>query len=431
MRPRRSLLLVFLAACAGVEVRFDPSPSCSYRAERADAPAPSDGGTEHRPPAIGGVDLGQRHGCVASFGQEVICWGDNDLSQLSARADVRAGESWRYDDWAGITNFDVGGAHTCVVTQEPENDVVCWGNNSRGQLGDGGREPRSGVVRVPGTRGAKEVEAGLLHTCAVIEDGGPRVLCWGDNRFGQVGVDDPSCCTAPTLVEGLPDSVELVGIVAGALHTCAVARDGATVDLWCWGDDRYGALGDGEAGGHRARPERVALPSPLGWVAAGAHHTCAILSDGLQVYCWGRNASGELGDATTESRASPGRALSQAVVGIDAGGSFPLAPEGSDSPWSLDGSGHTCVEDQSGQAVWCWGANHSGQLGDGTTADSSVPVRAERSVGTPWDVAAGGAFSCAILLEDDNLWCWGATAHGELGYLGEPALVPVPVTVLR
>lgn len=425
-------MLVFLAACAGVEVRFDPSPSCSYRDERAAAPEAPDGGAAGVEPNLDVTHLaaGQHHACAAIGGDEVLCWGGNELGQLSSRIDVPPGESWLFEDWWDITDLAAGGAHTCVTTDGPDETVVCWGNNAAGQLGVGNREPQAGIVRAAVTAGATQVAAGLLHTCAVIDDVTTRVACWGDNRFGQLGVEDPGCCTSATNVQGLPEPLEEPYLIAGAFHTCVATFDGMTVDLWCWGDDRYGALGDGEAGGHRAAPVRVELPAPLGYVAAGAHHTCAALGDHT-VYCWGRNESGELGDGTTESRASPGPALhTRHVQGITAGGSFLLDPNSPGEPLSLDGSGHTCVLDQTGQTVWCWGANDRGQLGNGTTTDSSMPVRALLPMEIPFKLAAGGAFTCAYSLAG-RLSCWGATDSGQLGYVGEPSPMPVPVTVLR
>jgi alpha-tubulin suppressor-like RCC1 family protein len=124
----------------------------------------------------------------------------------------------------------------------------------------------------------------------------------------------------------------------------------------CWGDNRFGQVGDGTNEG-RAQPEPVVgLPSPALRLAAGAVHTCALVSDG-SAYCWGQNLRGQLGIGSTENRNQ-----ATAVVGglrfssIYAGGAL------------------TCGITTDG-AQYCWGLNQDGQLGDGTRENRSAPIR--------------------------------------------------------
>ena len=137
-------------------------------------------------------------------------------------------------------------------------------------------------------------------------------------------------------------------VSAGAGHTCAVASGG----VWCWGDDASGQLGDGTTTS-RSTPAPVAgLPAGATGVSAGADHTCAVASG--EAWCWGNGSLGQLGDGTTTSRSTPA-----VVPGLPLGVTQVAA-----------GLGHTCAV-ASGE-VWCWGDNRRGQLGDGTTTDRPI-----------------------------------------------------------
>jgi alpha-tubulin suppressor-like RCC1 family protein len=147
------------------------------------------------------------------------------------------------------------------------------------------------------TAGLESLTAGSNHTCGISGDG---VLCWGDNRSGQVGDGTNEGRAQPQQVVGLPSAA--TQLVAGAVHTCALVTDGSA---YCWGQNIRGQLGIGSAenrnqatsvvGGHRFRS-----------IYAGGALTCAITQEGDQ-YCWGLNQDGQLGDGTRESRSSPVR----------------------------------------------------------------------------------------------------------------------------
>jgi len=204
-------------------------------------------------------------------------------------------------------------------------------------------------------------------------------------------------------------------LALGDRHSCAVSQSGAA---YCWGDASQGQVGHGGRG-TPATPEgvwRVAGLQRVLRITAGAAHTCAINEDGA-LWCWGANDRGQLGasDLSVASRNTPTPVVGpEGVVAVSAG------------------AAHTCALDGSG-AVWCWGANDQGQLGDGTLVDSAVPRRVTAS-GQAVGVAVGAANTC-LIRPDDTLWCWGANDRGQLGIgsaegpqtCGLTACSPLPV----
>jgi alpha-tubulin suppressor-like RCC1 family protein len=140
--------------------------------------------------------------------------------------------------------------------------------------------------------------AGSAHTCALTGVG--RVLCWGDNSFGQLGDGTTEARVEPTPVVGLPSAP--VGLAAGAVHTCALLADGTAL---CWGQNLHGQLGDGSTE-NRSRPTPVVGGLTFSALEAGGGVTCGVTAGGVQ-YCWGLNQSGQLGDGSRTNRSAPVR----------------------------------------------------------------------------------------------------------------------------
>ena len=247
--------------------------------------------------------------------------------------------------------------HTCALTSA--GGVECWGANASGQLGDGTTTDSSTPVAVSGlSSGVSAIAAGSYHTCALTSTG--AVKCWGYNGDGELGDSTTTDRAAPVAVTGLSSGVN--AIAAGAQHTCALMSTGA---VKCWGNNGYGELGDSTTT-ERVTPVAVTgLSSGVNAIAAGAQHSCALTSGGA-VKCWGRNDYGQLGDSTTTGRVTP-----VAVTGLSSGVSA-----------IATGSQHTCAL-TSGGAVKCWGNNGSGRLGNGTTTNSPTPVAVSGLAGVP------------------------------------------------
>ena len=260
------------------------------------------------------IAAGFRHTCALTTRGGVKCWGDNSQGQLGVEKTSHFSTPNPTPlDVKGLTRgvaaVTAGGFHTCALTTEGR--VKCWGNNSRGQLGDDtttdhtipmdvcatGTKAPCGKAKNNILTGVAAVAAGEFHTCALTTAGG--VKCWGHNGYGQLGDGTIKQRTTPVDVVGLGSGV--VALAAGGHHTCALTTEGG---LQCWGDNREGQLGDGTGGGagdFSTTPVGVVgLGSGVAAVAAGGHHTCALTTEG-GLQCWGRNYLGQLGAETTQS----------------------------------------------------------------------------------------------------------------------------------
>jgi alpha-tubulin suppressor-like RCC1 family protein len=232
--------------------------------------------------------------------------------------------------------------------------VWCWGYNAPGQLGDASTTDSNVPVQVSGLgSGAVAISAGSSYSCAVITGG--TVKCWGDNGSGQLG-NGSTGAGSSSLVDVVGLGAGASAVSAGGGHTCAVTTASG---LQCWGDNGYGQLGNGSTGAGSSSPVGV---TGLGAgaataVAAGSSgHSCAV-STGGAISCWGHNANGQLGNGTLTDSWTP----------VDVTGLGALASAVS------AGDAQSCAL-TAGGAVRCWGANESGQLGDGTTNQSATPV---------------------------------------------------------
>jgi alpha-tubulin suppressor-like RCC1 family protein len=279
--------------------------------------------------------------------------------------------------------------HTCAVTATGK--VLCWGNNEYGQLGNGTTTNRSTPANVVGlSSGVVSVGAGMSHTCIVTASGG--VKCWGDNYFGQLG--DGSIYlyrSDPVDVVGLSSGVASVS--AGGMYTCAVMSAGG---VKCWGRNDYGQLGDGTNTNSPTPVDVDGLSNRVVVVSAGENHACAVTTAG-GVKCWGNNQYGQIGDDTTTFQNKPVdvKGLSSGAVSVSAG------------------YDHTCAVTDAG-GVKFWGHNNSGQLGDETTDNQKKPVDVKGLSSEAVSVSAGGAHTCAVTAVG-SVMCWGNNSYGRLG----------------
>ncbi|NIM51520.1 MAG: hypothetical protein GTN62_11970 [Gemmatimonadales bacterium] len=235
------------------------------------------------------------------------------------------------------------------------------------------------------------VSAGTAHTCGVKSGG--AAYCWGSNDYGQlgngtVGIDEP----LPVLVSG---SHTFKTVSAGHLHTCGVT---IAEDVYCWGRNANGQLGNSTIT-DAATPVAVSGALTFTSVNAGRFHTCAVASGG-QAYCWGSNVSGKLG-TTLASETCTGVTCSTAPIAIEQ--ALPFASVSA-------GDRHSCGVRTNG-ALYTWGGNGWGQLGDGTTTQSTVPVFLALGYR---QASAGGLHSCASVV-DAPAECWGQNTDGQLG----------------
>ncbi|MBN1439629.1 MAG: hypothetical protein JW929_09490 [Anaerolineales bacterium] len=281
------------------------------------------------------IAVGYTYACALTASGGIFCWGSMVLDSP---------DGGQFDGYRAVA---AGTTHICGLTTS--GGVKCWGSNAFGALGDGSTEDRPVPVEVSGLgRGVSAIAVGVDFSCAVHNRG---VKCWGSNDTGQLGNGSYSGSIIPSDASGLQSDV--AGIAAGVFHACAWKTSG---EVWCWGDNLIGELGDG-SGTNSPFPVRViGLEEGAKAVAVGGSHTCALTKTG-GVNCWGGNSSGQLGDGSTTDRNAPATVsgLSSGVAAIAAGGS------------------HTCALLDNG-SVKCWGLNDDGQLGNGGNANSNTPV---------------------------------------------------------
>ncbi len=237
---------------------------------------------------------------------------------------------------------------------------------------------------------AARISAGGNHSCAAISDG--SLKCWGMNASGELGDGSTASSNVPVCVQGVSDAIS---VACGRDHACAVLSSG---EVMCWGSNDYGQLGNGDTAGSPA-PVSVLLGGSAQQAAAGGMHTCALVSDG-SVECWGYGKYGQLGDGSTVSwSATPVSALlpgGKAALSIAAGGA------------------HTCAVLEDGGAV-CWGYNGHGQLGNGTTDSSDIPVAVSLGATEEALSAAAGWYHSCVVLADGRAKCFGQNNKGQLG----------------
>ncbi len=333
------------------------------------------------------IAAGEGHTC-AHTAQDIECWGRDLFGELGDGAFLYRTIPV---DVIGLTNgtaIGAGGHHTCALAGAK---VECWGINWQGQVGDGTLYDRLVPVDVSGlSSGIDAITVGYAHNCARTNSGG--VKCWGHNALGQIGDGTLTDRLAPV------DVTEISGVTsvsAGYSHTCAVTNTGG---VKCWGDNTYGEIGDGSFGSDKFRitPVDVIGLNDVAVVTTGNSFSCALLQNG-GVKCWGWNLYGQLGDGTNADHILPAdvSGLANNVSAISAG-------------WY-----HACALMATGR-LKCWGLNSAGQLGNGSTNNSTVPVDVNTLTSGVYQVTTGWLHSCA-LTTGGGAKCWGMNINGALG----------------
>jgi len=251
------------------------------------------------------VQIGTAHACALLDAGEIRCWGFRNEGQLGDGTREISLEPVAALGLDNVVQLSVGAFFNCARTDAGR--LACWGDNSRGQIGDGtGGETSLEADRPAPVFVLDEVQRtslGGLFACALTTS--REVQCWGANERGQLGVGSRELYMASPTPVLLPSSLDLVDVEAGTAHACALARAG---HLFCWGDNSSGSLGIGSSSGQVHEPVEVRGIGEVTGIALGYLHTCAIRA-GREVWCWGNNDEGQLGDGTLEDRDVPVRAL--------------------------------------------------------------------------------------------------------------------------
>jgi alpha-tubulin suppressor-like RCC1 family protein len=346
------------------------------------------------------VSTAESHACAVRSSGIVTCWGDNFWGELGL---VRPASSATPVDVLGLSpgvaSLSAGNTHTCAVTSA--GAAGCWGSNSDAQLGSYAVPGSSVPLGVLGLgSGILSVGSGWEHTCAVTVGG--AVECWGKNQDGSLGNGTTNPSVLPVAAVGLGSGVTAVSSGDGV--TCALTSAGA---VECWGNN---AVGNGVVGPSYVPVGVVGLGSGVVAISTGDYFACALTTAGA-VKCWGYGALGGNGNGAPSTTPLDVVGLGSGVVSISSG-------------WQ-----HACALTAAG-AVKCWGKNLQGGLGDGTTLDSAAPVDVAGLGSGVIAVSAGGGHTCALTVTG-AVECWGANSYGQLGNGSTTAsLVPVEVTGL-
>ncbi|WP_394835456.1 hypothetical protein LVJ94_00835 [Pendulispora rubella] len=406
MRTKASLLFISLfalgACITNSEVGVYPAPreDKPTTPELPPSPTSSDAGTDAAETgqpdihpvarATNRLAAGARSTCATTSTDGVVCWGDNSSGQLGNGTSMRACPDGLVCPVQGLdigvdAVFGGGLAH-CALRKD--STVFCWGDTVFQQNDDGvyAHHVTYSPRKMPELTNASTVGVGLYFQCALTD--GQNTKCYGLNNTGTLGTK--------SVEEGGTDHGEISGMgkqgrklaaAQSGYFACAVTGSGA---LKCWGSNAHGQLGNGT---YDKAPEATTvkgLETNVTAVAAGTDHACAVVSG--RVKCWGRNDKWQLGSAQIEDRLEPDTVPGlSGVVALTAG------------------RAHTCALTRRG-TVYCWGDYNAG----GTSA-SATPMEVISANVT--EITAGTSHTCA-LYTNGSLVCWGSNDYGQLGPFG-------------
>ena len=332
------------------------------------------------------ISAGLKHYCALDNSSgTVYCWGSDTCS----------------DDGFGNCDTDLSDSSAVTIGSGPIypriSDIA---PDNTTHLGD---NSTSTPLVMPSVIPSNPVfMASSRNTNCVMNSTQDNVTCWGRYRMNNYGID-----TSSSIWRQSHSANSFLDLDIGREHGCVVLSDRYA---------RMGAIGDGNSVSYTDPGTLATGVNNVVDIALGQDHTCALLDNGT-VQCWGRDNSGQLGDNTTNTN------------GVDNGGN-----EGVDTAVNLSGSisnfiqidaysGSTCGLTDNG-TIWCWGSNGNGQLGNGTTTDRDYPVQVS-GIDNALDVYLGTAMGCAAIDNRTNLKCWGNNYLGD----GSTTDSTTPVTV--
>jgi alpha-tubulin suppressor-like RCC1 family protein len=386
--------------------------------------------------AWAGVSVGATHVCAWKVaGGTAYCWGDNALSDGGGFGKLGVGETPARSpvplpvvDEANepvepVTRLSAGEEHTCAVVGL--DTVSCWGSSAdfRSDPTDDAPMPRARSIDLGdhASNQVVDIAVGQAHTCAAVSPvfGTQVVRCWGENDDGESGTESDAD-TGTRRVVGADDTV---AVTAGTSNACARDTSGA---VRCWGTDESSIIADDACGGDGICEDATVpgyQPSSFSQISIGSDHICGVTSG--EVFCWGNDQrtawDPDSGDPRidTYKLGIPREHASTQLDPIDGGiSNFTQVGAGAD---------HSCAVTEDG-ALYCWGWNSTGEVGvepvagEEATPPTEVPRVAD---GCEWaKVSAGQQVTCAIT-EPGALFCWGANDAGQLGDdTGEPGHEP-------
>lgn len=337
------------------------------------------------------ISAGYDHTCAINKADDAYCWGTNAYGQLgigTVVAQTRPTLVIGGLKWASINS---GNSVSCGITKTGVG--YCWGYGAAGMLGNGGttNAPEPTAISVTGGDLWSQLSVGHVSVCGVTTDG--RGYCWGWNTYGQIGDSTVTTKVTRSQVKGsmVWKKIETGGSNANYLEsTCGITSEN---EIYCWGYNGNGELGDGNPGnGANPVPVKLLVSKPWTDIEMGTSYVCANTADG-EAYCWGNNYYGQLGVGDNVNRTTPTLVLNDIKWARITGGA-----------WT------TCGLDTQSKA-YCWGTNGYGQIGNGATSTAQT-APALVSGNQVWlDVGSGQNRTCGVN-QYNQAYCWGS---GNLG----------------
>jgi hypothetical protein len=344
------------------------------------------------------LSVSVQHSCALDEDGAAYCWGQNVKGQLGDGSTTQRNSATAVAGGLHFSRISTHGWISCGLT--PAGAAYCWGSNGWAGIGDGTTTNRSAPTEVAGVV-FREISTGGSVTCGIAA-GSDAAYCWGANTHGQLGSGALALetCTTSLNATSFPCSTRPIGvdgghswhaISAGNNHVCGITNSG---DLYCWGESLYwGGSADGTPS-PSASPVLVAPGTAFSEISAGGIYTCGIAQASGAAHCWGLGVYGEVGTGTAAADQRTPAQVIPVAMHVDAG------------------QMGTCAVLYDGRAQ-CWGFNQTGGVGDGTTTDRSTPTTVVASL-TFTSISASGDHSCARA-NTGQLFCWGNSTEGQLG----------------
>lgn len=334
------------------------------------------------------VCLGYDCNAVITKNGDLYMWGDNNYAQLGNAS---------YQDvytpekiMENVVQVSLGERHSAAITEN--GDLYMWGYNYYGQLGDGSK--KNSIIPKKIMENVAQVSLGQYYSAAITKNG--ELYLWGENASGCLGDGTRENSLEPKKIMENVAQVQCDNKEYGEF-TGAITNDG---DLYLWGDNQYGELGD-ESTEDSLEPKKIM--ENVAQFSIGDEFTGAVTKDG-ELYLWGHNDKGQLGDGTTTYRIMPRKIMSN-IVQVSLG------------------SEHSAAVTKTGE-LYMWGDNRFGELGDGSTTDSLKPKKIRDNVSQ----IVLGRYNSAAIVGEGELYVWGSVCKGD-GRVGTSRLnIPTNIT---